>query len=151
MKKEMISAVEIYNKKFSNNDKYLKDILLEKAKELIIEQLNSPNLKITRDKDSLYTCIIVTIVRTPHYYIDDTEGIGDFTTWYKVYFCNESKFPKKELDNWLEQFGWEINIDQYFNKKEKVKFKVCLKSIEFSTNALNCKHLEKFLGYRPEF
>ena len=138
--KEMRSAVEIYNEKFDKKAKYLKEALLEKAKQLIMEQLNSSNLEIVRNPNILeddYTYIKVTISRPPQF---DNEGntvrsgIGDFSTWYILYYCNKTAFPKEELNEWLKQFGWQFEADDtYYTQRYEIR----LKSFAFSTNALS--------------
>lgn len=149
MKKEMISAVEIYNKEFNNKAKYLKEALLEKAKELIVEQLNSQDLEVVRNQDVTcrrgeeYTSIEVTISRAPKLDYEGNEvrpGIGDFRTWYILYYCNKKAFPKEELNEWLKQFGWQFEVDDTFYNN---RYEIRLKSVEFSTNALSVTYWKK--------
>lgn len=156
MKKEMISAVEVYNKEFNSEAKYLKEALLEKAKELIIEQLNSHKLEIVRNQNDtfkigeVYTSIEVIISRTPKLDYEGNEvrpGIGDFRTWYILYYCNKGAFPEKELNEWLKQFGWQFEVDETFYNN---RYEIRLKSFDFSVNALSITYWKERMNL-PEY
>ncbi len=144
MKKEMKTAIEMYNKQFSNSERYLKDILLEKAKELIIEKLSSSDVEIEKEtrRDYKINCVIkVILARSPQYGYG-YKPCGDYKNWYWVcaYHENREFFPEDELNDWLKQYGWifERNYDMYGDG-----FEVSLRSIEIANNALNEEYIKR--------
>lgn len=151
MKKEMISAVKLYNDKFSNNDRYLSDVIFEEAKDLIIKQLNSPDLEVEKGDDGFhheYTKIIAIIARTPkkEYSGTITPGVGEYKRWFVLYFLNKRQFPVDRLNVWLNDFGWTLNICG-----EERNFKVTLESNDFETEVMNELYWKDRRNYFPEY
>ena len=151
MKREMISAVKVYNDKFSNNDRYLSDVIFEEAKDLIIKQLNSPDLEVEKGDDGFhheYTKIIAIIARTPkkEYSGTITPGVGEYKRWFVLGMLNEEQFPMDRLNEWLEDFGWALKIcgnDNYFE--------VVLESSNFETEAMNEQYWKCERTYFPKY
>ncbi len=143
MRKEMKTAIEMYNKQFSKSERYLKDILLERAKELIIEKLSSDDVVVKKEerRDYQTNCVIeVILARSPRYGCR-FEPCGDYKNWYWVCIYRENRefFPEDELNDWLKQYGWifERNYELYGND-----FQVSLRSIEIANNALNKEYIK---------
>ena len=163
MKNEMISAVEIYNKAFSNSDKLIEDTLLEKAKESIIQQLNSSNLEIVRNIDTHggryddYITINVVIARTPKYTTYAKQNgqalpaVGEYKLWFLLMDTHRSKFPTEKLNEWLKTFGWEFKIHYECMYSESGDFEVSLESKEFGTGAMNLEFHRQKRNYYPDF
>ena len=160
MQRKMISAVELYNSEFSNRDRYLEDAIFEEAKELIIEQLNSPDLKvekITKGYEKYYKIQIV-LAKTPTksnpimesmkgvkepFYIP---GIGEYKRWAVLGIFNKEKFPMNRLNDWLKEFGWTLEI-----YGDEDYFQVILISQEFETNVLNEKYWKTKIAFWPKY
>lgn len=151
MKKEMISAVELYNKTFDNNDNYLSSAIFEEAKELIIKQLNSSNLEVVNNKDMWhdYTSISAIIAKTPknkYNHNKDVPGVGEYKRWYVLWYLNRKKFPMNELNDWLKNFGWTLDIIG-----DDIYFEVRLTSVEFNTDVLKTEYWRKKRNYWPKY
>lgn len=142
MKKEMKTAIEMYNKQFSVDERYLKDVLLEKAKELIIEKLSSSDVEVEKEerRDYKTNCVIkVILARSPQYGYG-FKPCGDYKNWYWVcaYLENRKFFPEDELNDWLKQYGWIFERDYGGNG-----FQVSLRSIEIANHALNQEYIKR--------
>ena len=158
MERKMISAVELYNSEFSNRDRYLEDAIFEDTKELIIEQLNAPDLKVEKITKGYkeYHRIQVVLAKTPTMSTPvlepmkgepfDIPGIGEYKRWAVLGIFNEGKFPMTRLNDWLKEFGWTLKIDG-----DEYCFKVILISQEFETNVLNVEHLKTKSVHWPKY
>ena len=163
----MKSVEELLNSKMKLKGKKLKDSLLDLAKMLTENELESKNLKLEtfsdftdwsyseltldliNEKIDEVNCeggvfnIWVTLAATP---ISPTNnGKGDYKTWFVLlnYF---SPYFLNEYEEWLESYGWSLDIEPGFKKNGELQeismlspLEVRIYSGDLSTGIINPK------------
>lgn len=137
----MKTAKEIYEKVYSKKKKYFKEAVLEKAKELISQELDKDEYYVDIDEQRDLEIMKLVIASTPKYDEHENQGKGDIRLWYQMIFDMELPFPTEELNDWLKQYGWKFKFksqaepimeeDDIIPHKYEISFKVWLESEEF--------------------
>ena len=84
-------------------EKYAK-YLLEKAKKIVIEKLNSDNGGELEGYDDVYYMLVRIVEK-------DKKKYGyEFGEEFSIVFDDEG-FPKEEFINWLQSYGWKLIVD----------------------------------------